>query len=311
MMSPLLDAKWILFVRVAELGTVSRASIEFDLPQSVVSRRIGRIEAECGSPLFRRTGRGVALTDFGQLLYSRIKCVQEQAEDVVDEVRAFGGAPIGLVKVGLLPVATPLMAGELFADIQDSFPFVRLHLVEGTTGQLEQWLAEGRLDLSLLLRDESTLPDAGEVLARQSVHLVVRKDNKLAARAAISLGEVALLPLVLASRPHALREMLDRTTKRLGVELQVVAETDSIRVQHEVIASGRAFGLMLGALSPQDRHRLESIPVSDPGLSRAVVMGQATQRPSTLATREVARRLSQLAITHLSETRSAGRTAHQ
>src|SRR3954462_8936215 len=72
-MKPIIDAAWHHFVKVAELGAVSRAAVAADVPQSVVSRYIAQIEADMGSPLFRRTGRGVVLTELGQQMYPRIK----------------------------------------------------------------------------------------------------------------------------------------------------------------------------------------------------------------------------------------------
>lgn len=294
-MSPIIDARWILFTRVAEINSISRAALELDLPQSVVSRRIAQLEADCGAPLFRRTGRGVALTDFGQLVYSRIKALDAQAQEIADEVRSRGGAPVGIVKLGLLPATVPVLAGALFAEVQDALPHVRLHLLEGSTGQLEQWLAEGKLDFALVLREESTLANREQVLARQQLHLVTRRDGPLGGRTAAPLREVQLLPLVLAARPHAMRDLMDRVSQESGLAFQVVAEADSIRLQHELIASGRAHGLMLGPLAAGEHAGLVALPVSDPTLQRAVVLVHAAQRPATLATREVARRLALLA----------------
>jgi DNA-binding transcriptional LysR family regulator len=68
----LVDARWLVFVRVAALGSLSKAAAVLDVPQSIVSRNVALLERECGERLFRRTGRGVVLTELGEQLLPRV-----------------------------------------------------------------------------------------------------------------------------------------------------------------------------------------------------------------------------------------------
>ena len=103
-----LDSKLALFVKVTELGSLTHAAAALDLPQSVISRQIRALERQCGASLFRRTGRGVVLTDFGQQIFPRIKALIAQAEQLSDDVRTSSGQPLGDVRLGLLPSAAPM-----------------------------------------------------------------------------------------------------------------------------------------------------------------------------------------------------------
>lgn len=298
-MLSILAPKWHTFTRVAEAGSVSRAALSLDMPQSAISRRIAELERECGGRLFQRTGRGVALTEFGKLVYSRIKAMSAQADEVADQILTQSGLPVGLVTLGLLPATVPYLAGPLMAHVAASMPSVRLHILEGSSGQLEQWLAEGRLDFSLLLRQESELQSGEQMLVRQRLHLVVRCEDPLAAQTSLPIQALQRLPLVVAARPHAMRDLLDQMSRRQGAGFQIVAEADSIRLQHELIAGGHAYGLMIGPLAPLDQARLTAVPMGQPAVLRAVVLCHALQRPFTLANREVALKLAALASTLL------------
>jgi DNA-binding transcriptional LysR family regulator len=182
-MKPIIDAGWHHFVKVAELGSVSRAAVAADVPQSVVSRHIAQLERDAGSPLFRRTGRGVVLTELGQQLYPRIKRLIAESESFADEVRASRGVPVGDVRLGLLPSTVPALAGPLYQRVLKQFPQVRLHLMEGSSSQLQEMLDEGRLDLSLLLRDGGEVSADEPVLARAVVLAVARhRPHTLATR---------------------------------------------------------------------------------------------------------------------------------
>lgn len=286
-MKSVIDAGWHHFVKVAELGSVSRAALAADVPQSVVSRHIAQLEGDAGSRLFRRTGRGVVLTELGQQLYPRIKGLIAESESFADEVRASRGVPVGDVRLGLLPSTVPELAGPLYQRVLKQFPQVRLHLTEGSSSQLQEMLDQGRLDLSLLLRDGGEISADEPVLMEGALCLVVASSDPLAGRQEIRFEEVAKLPLVLPGDPHPLRERLALLARKMGLTLRIAAEANSIRLQHEVAASAAGYAITSLSIAPHERNRLVALKIVEPVLARAVVLAVARHRPHTLATREV------------------------
>ena len=113
----IVDSKWVLFIKVAELGSLTHAAAALDTPQSVISRQIGSLEQECGARLFRRTGRGVVLTDFGTQIFPRVKALIAQADQLSDDIRSSSGEPLGDVRLGLLPSTVALFAGPLYRAV--------------------------------------------------------------------------------------------------------------------------------------------------------------------------------------------------
>jgi DNA-binding transcriptional LysR family regulator len=284
----ILDSRWHLFVKVADAGSVSGASVALELPQSVVSRRIAQLEQESGARLFRRTGRGVVLTEFGEEVYPRIAALIRETEELADHMRTRSGVPAGDVRFGMLPSTVPVLAGRLFAEVRRQWPQVRLHLTEGSSVQLEEWLGQGRLDLATLLREEDTARAHEAELARLALCLVVPATHALARRRSIPFEELAGLPLVLPSAPHPLRSRLDGLAREKHVALVQALEADSIRLQHEMVASGGGFAITAGTLEGRDARRLAAVRIVQPALTRAVVLGVTAHRPHTLATRSVA-----------------------
>jgi DNA-binding transcriptional LysR family regulator len=284
----IVDARWPLFVKVADIGSVSGAAAALDIPQSMVSRQIAQLESDAGSRLFRRTGRGVVLTEFGEQVYPRIVALIAQADQLADEMRTRSGMPAGDVRFGMLPSTVPSLAGPLFTHVREHWPQVRLHLTEGSSAQLEEWLGQGRLDMALLLREEDTAKQDETVLARLRLCLVVPAAHPLAKRKSIRFDEVARLPLVLPSEPHPLRARLARLAREKQLSLTQALEADSIRLQHEIVACSGGFAITAGTFAPQDARRLAGVRITHPTLWRSVVLGVAAQRPHTLATRSVA-----------------------
>jgi LysR family transcriptional regulator, nitrogen assimilation regulatory protein len=294
-MASILDPKWQAFLKVAELGSLTRAAAAFDVPQSMVSRHIAQLERLCGARLFRRTGRGVVLTELGQRLFPRLQALVADADRLLDDIQTSGGEPIGEVLVGLLPSTVPRVASELFAQVRERFPQVRLHLSEGASAALEEQLREGRVDMALLLREGEPGPDE-PVIMQRALRLVGRRDDPLLRRSTIAFGALAGLPLVVPSRPHPLRARLDHLCESRGVSLACAVEADSIRLQHEIAAGGGGYAITSGLLERGDEERLAMARIVKPELVRKVVLASTLRRPHTLATREVQRLIVQLCM---------------
>ena len=298
-MQSILEPKWLVFMKVAQLGSLTKAADSFDVPQSMISRHISQLEKQCGSRLFRRTGRGVVLTDFGEQIFPRIQALITEADSIADAIRTSGGVPLGEVRVGMLPSTVPLVASELFARARERYPQVRLHLSEGTSAQLEEHLREGRMDMALLVR-EGMAPESSElVIAHASVRVVGPSADPLLSKDAIALSDLQGLPLIVPGHPHPLRARLDSVAEARGVKLNYAVEADSIRLQHEIAAAGGGYAITSGLLDVRDAPRLTSARIVKPELPRSVVLCNTLRRPHTLATREVQRMIVQVVPTLL------------
>jgi DNA-binding transcriptional LysR family regulator len=293
-MQSILDSKWQVFMKVAELGSLTRAATVFDVPQSMISRHVSALEQQCGARLFRRTGRGVVLTEFGEQLYPRLQALVQEADRLADDIQSSGGMPVGEVRVGMLPSSVPLLACKLFSMVREKFPRVRLHLSEGPNTQLEEWLRDGRVDMALLLR-EGPVSDSGEsVLAQISLHLIGQRNDPLLHQETVDLAAVQGLPLVVPSHPHPLRTRLDALAEARGISLDIAVEADSIRLQHEIAAAGGGYAITSGLFEQHDDPRLASVRIVKPELLRSVVLSTSPRRPHTMATREMFRLIVQV-----------------
>ncbi len=294
-MQNVLDLKWALFIKVADMGSLSGAALAMDMSVSMVSRHLSRLETEVGTRLFSRTGRGVVLTEFGLQVYPRIMELVRNAELLAEDIQASSGIPMGDVRFGLPASTVPALVGPLIKAIRASWPKVRLHLTEGSSAQLEEWLTQGRLDLALLGREEENEVAGETVLIRMPLYLVSPAGHSMARRKSIPFEEVASLPLVLPSEPHPLRAKLAGLTREMGLTLTQVIEANSIRLQHEVVACDCGFAITTGTFMPQEAGALAAIRIVKPTMSRAIVLAVTSHRAHTRATWEVERLIRSMA----------------
>lgn len=295
-MIPILDAKWHLFVKLAELGSLSKAAATLGVPQSMISRHLSKLEQECGVRLFRRTGRGVILTEFGEQLFPRITAMMTEGEILADDIRTSGGMPAGEVRVGLLPSTVPQLAGRLFRALRERFPKIRLHLTEGSSAHLEEMVLAGRVDMALLARESDQVHGDEPVLGQHSLYVVGRVDDPLLQEGVVAFDMLQNLPLVLPSTPHPLRARLDHIARARGVGLNMAIDADTMRLQHAIAAEGGGYAITGGGLvgAMHGESQLKAALIVEPQLQRTIVLSTTLRRPHTQATREVYKLLQQV-----------------
>lgn len=282
-------------VKVAEFGNISQAAISLGLTQPSLSRIIASLEEDFGGPLFYRTGRGVTLTEIGEAALPRARAIVINSEQLAADMRDLVKAPSGIVTVALLPSLVHDLAGRLFENVRQVYPGIRLRILEGFGGQIEEWLADGRADVGLLSRYRDTQVSGEEILTYSQLMLVGIAGTSRRAET-VRFTELAHLPLVLPANPNGLRVAVDDVARRLRMKMVVVAEADSLQAQKEIIHQQGCYAV----LSPQTVRKevaqglFEARRIIEPELPRLVVMSTTTQRPLSRAAREVSRIVRQL-----------------
>ncbi|MGH2376578.1 MAG: LysR family transcriptional regulator [Nitrososphaera sp.] len=278
------------FVKVAEFGNISQAAISLGLTQPSLSRIIASLESDFGGPLFYRTGRGVTLTETGEVALPRARAIVINSDQLAADMRDLGKAPSGIVTVALLPSLVQELAGDLFEQVRQKYPEVRLRMLEGFSSQIEEWLGDGRADIALLSRYREVQADGEEVLSFSQLMLVGIAGGGRR-RETIKFRELANFPLVLPANPNGLRVAVDAAARRLRIEIHVVSEADSLQAQKEIIRRRNCYAVLsLQTVSNEVAQGLfEARRIVEPELPRLVVMSTTTQRPLSRAAREVSR----------------------
>lgn len=287
----------ITFRLVADLGSLTRAATAMGTVPSLVSRQIAQLEAAWGDRLFERTGRGMALSEFGHRMLPEAKLALDQLERLDEVAKEAAGALMGTVQIGVLPSMSRQLLPLLIADVRATAPAVRLHVTEGFSGHLDEQLASGRLDMMVVNRYGSSGFGGEEVLGTVDTCLVGRPGEELLSNATVAFRDLAGRPLVLPSRPNGLRLALDQLSRKHRVHLDIVMEVDTGAAMKDVALSGQALTLLprLAVKEELVAGALRAAKVVRPGIPRTIALSLATHRPMSKAARFVATRLRQLA----------------
>jgi len=129
MRPPLLEPNdLLLFARVADLGSFSRAAERLGMPKSTVSRRVGALEARLGERLLLRTTRKLAVTEFGQAVLEHARHVAEDVEAAASLAHNRQVQPSGTLRVTMPGDLANLVLGPMLADFAMKHPAIRLEI---------------------------------------------------------------------------------------------------------------------------------------------------------------------------------------
>jgi LysR family transcriptional regulator, nitrogen assimilation regulatory protein len=269
--------KWRAFVVIGELGSLTRAALFLDSSQSFLSRQVNALERECGSRLFNRTGRGVELSEVGQRLFPQVKELLERAQALEHDILADLREPVGTVTLGILPSIGTILMGRLYAALRAEHPSVSLKVLEGSSGQVEEWLADSRIDIAILYRYSPTLPEMEEALATVDSYLISAKGDRLTAVGSVPFSSLEGLPFILPSAPNGLRTALDAAARQARFVLTPVIEADSLPLQKQLTERELLFTVLpLHAVWQEVQEgKLQAARIVDPTFQRTVAMAYA------------------------------------
>lgn len=189
------------FLAVARTGSVTRAAEELHITQPALSRQIAGLEHDLGCTLLDRGRHGANPTEEGLLLVRRAEVLLELASKTEDELRLSGGNLEGTISICCGQTAALDEISEVVASFRKEHPNVSVALVVTTAESSLRRLMEGRADLAVLLEpfDPAELAFV-QLRTREQWVAVMRPDDPLASREAVTAADLSQGPLVLPHR---------------------------------------------------------------------------------------------------------------
>ncbi|WP_038863523.1 LysR family transcriptional regulator [Vibrio campbellii] len=112
----------ILFSQVIEMGSFSKVAEENNVTNSVVSKRIARLEEEIGAQLLYQTTRKLTLTEAGKVLLHSAKNVKQATQEAMDAVSGFGENVSGHIKMSVPTISGDLILADAVAEFCNMHP---------------------------------------------------------------------------------------------------------------------------------------------------------------------------------------------
>jgi DNA-binding transcriptional LysR family regulator len=151
-----------VLVAVARYGSVTAAARKLNYAQPSVSHHLARLEAETGTKLIQRAGRGIRLTDAGRLLAERAAEVIGRLDAAENELAAYTGLRAGRLRLAAFPSALGTIVPAAAAMLRGHQESVDLRLTEAEPPEALRMLRAGYVDVALVFRYSADPTGTGE-----------------------------------------------------------------------------------------------------------------------------------------------------
>jgi len=227
------------FVRIVDLGSLSRAAGEVFVAQSALSQHVAALEDEFKTRLLNRSARGVSPTEAGKQLYRHAQLLLKQAEDAKASMASGCAGPAGPVALGVPLSLVATLAFPIFDAVRERFPFIRLQVQEELSGTILEWIKSGRLSIGIAFDDGNLEGLEVTRVLEERLFLVASPKSPLARRKAVTLSELEQMDLVLPCPGQGVRPRVERAMVRAGLTLtRVCAEVNSLVMLKQTAAAG-------------------------------------------------------------------------
>ena len=289
------------FLSVAEAGSFSKAAVLMSVAQPVLSRQMKLLETELGVELFYRNGRGTILSEAGKLLNVHAKAVMDALDQARAEITATRSAPQGRVVIAMPPSIGWVLTTALVRRCRAEFPDISLHVAEGFSGHVTEWLSTGRIDIGIVYNAPRRPTLTTEPLFADELVLLGPADASpgIGDGDTIRAEDLRSVPLILPARPHGLRVLIDDVLHKLGFEARVELEVDAMTTTLSLVEQGAGYTILSETAAQHllGAGRIRSWLIVDPVIPRKLMLATSTQRPMSVATRIVTRMIREQAMT--------------
>lgn len=255
------------FIEVVRQNGFTRAAQALHVTQPTISKMVKALEDELGGPLLLREGRGVQLTDAGQVVWGRGLEMLEQARLLRQQVAEVDAITRGELSVGIMPTTGHYMA-PVIALFQQRYPGVNLQVNEQGARAQYQLIQDGKLDMALGL---FSAPDPAlecYTVARQKTRVVLPV-HRAAGPPEQPMPWEALrnLPFVLYTSDFALHEHVLQQCEAAGFSPQIKVQTRYWDFIGHLVAADVGVAVMFEhVIARYDPQRVASRPLAGPDI---------------------------------------------
>jgi len=273
------------FVRVAELGSLTRAAMVLGVSQPTLSRHIRLLELELKSHLLVRTGRGVELTESGKCLLSYGDAILKLTRQAQADIQALREQPTGRLTVGLPPRIAHVLTPALVKEFRGRYPEASISVSEGLSVALREDLLLGKIEIALLFDPPPSPKLEYRSLYREEMMLCGRPTAAFPLPARLAAKELERYPVLVPSIPNAVRNVIEANCRPHDIKLNIVAEVDAVHTLLKLAMTGQGYAIVPRSAAPVSKtiggKPFKVSTIVEPRMLNNLVLATARDRPQS------------------------------
>src|SRR5262245_21727399 len=259
------------FAAVARTRHFTRAAESVHVAQPSLSRQISTLERELGTPLFNRARGNITLTPAGETLLPFARRILADLDNARVQVQELVGLARGRLRLGATPSLSTVLLPDALRRFRDAYPGIDLAVEERGGRDLVRLLADGELDLALIILPLHTRDPALATTAflREPLVMTASIDGNMVRAKSLHVRDLARYPMVMFREGYDMREVTLAACRRERIEPHVAVEGGELDAVLGFVEAGLGIAVV-PSMVVEGRPRLRRIPFVRPGLSRTI-----------------------------------------
>ncbi|AMJ61717.1 nitrogen assimilation transcriptional regulator NAC [Bosea sp. PAMC 26642] len=240
------------FVKVVDAGSVSRAADILRTAQPALSQQIAALESHFKHKLLIRSNHGITPTEAGLILYRHAQLLLKQVEQAQIDIEQSSRSVAGRVSIGLATYsASSALSLPLLKAMKTRYPDIVIHINDSFGHVLSELIMTGKMDMAVIYGSRPIKGVVLQPLFTEELVLVSPPGSvfETPEGEALPLSALAEVDLLLPSRGHFLRQMIDESLGRARVAPHVAAEIESVSSLGAAVMDGLGSTILPGSVA--------------------------------------------------------------
>lgn len=236
------------FYIVAKYNNFTKASEELCISQPAVTQAIKKLEEQLNIELFKRTNKGIELTELGKMVYYYAEHLYNLAKSNENLITQIKNGQEKIISIGVPTHIGTFYFVKFFKKFNEKYPNVKIKIVNKKSDEMLKMLLKRELDV-VIDTDMTSVNDeiikVREIMKLDGCFVGNSKYKFLAENEKISPNELIKYPLILPSATTSNRKAIDYFFKKNNIILDPLVEANSSSISKEIINQGIGIGWMI------------------------------------------------------------------
>ncbi|CAG8999666.1 MAG: HTH-type transcriptional regulator CynR [Candidatus Celerinatantimonas neptuna] len=270
------------FVKIAEIGSFTRAAGLLHISQPALTRRIKKLEDDLGAVLFERSTRQVRLTPVGRSFLPKARNLIDFYENSILDIKELATNQTGVITISCLPTAAFYFLPRVIREFNESFPNIRIRVLEHSASDCLEAVLNGDADFGINMINITDLNIDFTPLVNEPFVVACRRDHELTKHQLVTWPQVCEYKLVGVRHSSGNRALIEQALESTNSHPNWFYEVRHLSTSLGLVEAGLGVAVVPSLAMPSDEHHLlVSRPLVDPVIRRT--LGLVQRKNSSLS----------------------------
>jgi DNA-binding transcriptional LysR family regulator len=233
-----------IFYSVAKNNSVTLAAKELFLTQPAVSIQIHLLEDNYGVKLFNRSGKGITISEEGELLFSYAERIFNLSDEMEEALRQTKSLERGKLKIGSSRTIGSYYLPQLFKIFKVKYPDIEIQMDIGNSHEVIKRILSFRNDIGFIGTDYSDKNLVITPFITERLVLITPPDHELTHKGVISFKDLNGQKMIMREKGSATVELIEQELTKNKVSVETVMELGSNEAIKKSVEAGLGISII-------------------------------------------------------------------